>query len=118
MEAHRYPDDFDGIVAGAPAVDTTGRAAFSMWIAQQQHRGEGTHIPAEKYPAIHNAALDACDALDGVTDRIIENPRACKFDPKVIECKAGDAATLPDAGAGRNGAHDVQAADAIRAPAP
>jgi feruloyl esterase len=93
MEAHRYPDDFDGIVAGAPAVDTTGRAAFSMWIAQQQHRGEGTYIPAEKYPAIHKAALDACDALDGVTDRIIENPRACKFEPKVIECKAGDAAT-------------------------
>jgi feruloyl esterase len=93
MEAHRYPDDFDGIVAGAPAVDTTGRASFSMWIAQQQHRGEGTYIPAEKYPAIHNAALDACDALDGVTDRIIENPRACKFDPKVLECKVGDTAT-------------------------
>ena len=93
MSAHRYPDDFDGIVAGAPAVDTTGRAAFSMWIAQQQHRGDGSHIPAEKYPAIHNAALDSCDALDGVTDRIIENPRACKFDPKVLECKAGDAAT-------------------------
>jgi len=93
MSAYRHPDDFDGIVAGAPAVDTTGRAAFSMWIAQQQHRGDGSHIPAEKYPAIHNAALDSCDALDGVTDRIIENPRACKFDPKVLECKAGDAAT-------------------------
>ena len=64
-----------------------------MWIAQQQHKAEGTYIPAEKYPAIHDAALDACDALDGVTDRIIENPRACKFDPKVLECKAGDAAT-------------------------
>ena len=57
MAAHRYPDDFDGIVAGAPAVDTTGRATFAMWIAQQQHRGEGTHIPAEKYPAIHEAVL-------------------------------------------------------------
>ena len=93
MAAHRYPDDFEGIVAGAPAADTTGRAAFAVWIAQQQHKTEASYIPAEKYPAIHAAALDACDALDGVTDRIIENPRACKFDPKVLECKAGDAAT-------------------------
>ena len=93
MEAQRYPDDFDGIVAGAPAVDTTGRAAFAISIAQQQHRTEASYIPAEKYPAIHAAVLDACDAKDGVTDRIIENPRACKFDPKVLECKAGDSPT-------------------------
>jgi len=93
VAAHRYPDDFDGIVAGAPAVDTTGRATFAVWIAQQQHRAEGTHIPAEKYPAIHDAVLQACDALDGVTDRVIENPRACSFDPKVLECKAGDSPT-------------------------
>ena len=93
MAAHRYPEDFDGIVAGAPAVDTTGRATFAVWIAQQQHRAEGSHIPAEKYSAIHDAVLQACDGLDGVTDRVIENPRACSFDPKVLECKAGDAPT-------------------------
>jgi feruloyl esterase len=93
MAAHRYPEDFDGIVAGAPAVDTTGRASFAVWIAQQQHRAEGAYIPAEKYPAIHDAVLQACDGLDGVTDRVIENPRACSFDPKVIECKAGDSLT-------------------------
>jgi feruloyl esterase len=93
MAAQRYPEDFDGIVAGAPAVDTTGRATFAVWIAQQQHRAEGSHIPAEKYPAIHDAVLQACDGLDGVTDRVIENPRACTFDPKVLECKAGDSPT-------------------------
>jgi feruloyl esterase len=93
MAAQRYPDDFDGIVAGAPAVDTTGRAAFAVWIAQQQHRTEGSYIPPEKYPAIHDAVLQACDALDGVTDRVVENPRACTFDPKVLECKTGDAPT-------------------------
>jgi feruloyl esterase len=93
MAAHRYPDDFDGIVAGAPAVDTTGRAAFAVWIAQQQHKSQASYIPPEKYPAIHEAALNACDARDGVTDRVIENPRACTFDPKVIECKAEESAS-------------------------
>jgi feruloyl esterase len=91
--AQRFPDDFDGIVAGAPALNTTGRAAFSMWIAQHQHRDEASFIPAAKYPAIHDAVLQACDALDGVSDRVVENPRQCKFDPAVIECKAGDAPT-------------------------
>src|SRR4051812_17131803 len=92
-EAQRFPEDFDGIVAGAPALNTTGRAAFSMWIAQQQHKDDASFIPPAKFPAIHDAALQACDALDGVTDRVIENPRACTFDPKAMECKAGDAAS-------------------------
>jgi feruloyl esterase len=92
-EAQRFPEDFDGIVAGAPALNTTGRAAFSMWIAQAQHKDEASFIPPTKFPAIHDAALQACDALDGVKDRVIENPRACTFDPKVLECKAGDEAT-------------------------
>jgi feruloyl esterase len=90
VSAQRYPEDFDGIVAGAPAVDTTGRASFAIWIAQQQHRTGDSYIPAAKYPAAHEAMLKACDGLDGVTDGVVENPRACTFDPKVIECKAGD----------------------------
>ena len=87
-EAQRFPEDFDGIVAGAPALNTTGRAAFSMWIAQAQHKDEASFIPPTKFPAIHDAALQACDALDGVKDRVIENPRACAFDPKVLECRS------------------------------
>src|SRR4029453_19042809 len=46
-----------------------------------------------KYPALHDAVLQACDALDGVKDRVIENPRQCKFDPAVLLCKDGDSAT-------------------------
>ena len=91
--SQQFPNDFDGIVAGAPALNTTGRAAFAMWTAQNLHKDEAAYIPATKYPAIHDAVLQACDALDGVTDRVIENPRQCKFNPKVLECKAGDAAT-------------------------
>ena len=88
--AQRFPEDFDGIVAGAPALNTTGRAAYAISVAQNLHKDEAGYIPATKYPAIHDAVLQACDALDGVTDRVIENPRQCKFDPKVLQCKAGE----------------------------
>ncbi len=91
--AQRYPEDFDGIVAGAPALNTTGRAAFSVWIAQNLRREDGSYIPAAKYPAIHDAVLGACDALDGVKDRVLESPRQCKFDPQVLLCKEGDSAS-------------------------
>jgi feruloyl esterase len=92
--AQRFPEDFDGIVAGAPAVNTTGRATFSVWVAQQLRKeGDASYIPAAKYPAIHEAVLQACDALDGVTDRVLENPRRCAFDPVVLACKSGDADT-------------------------
>jgi feruloyl esterase len=50
----------------------------------------GAYIPPEKYPAIHDAVLAACDALDGVKDGILENPVACHFDPKSLQCKAGE----------------------------
>jgi feruloyl esterase len=91
--AQMFPNDFNGIVAGAPALNSTGRAAFSVWIAQNMHKEEGSYIPPAKYGPIHDAVLESCDALDGVKDRVLENPRVCKFDPKVLQCKAGDAAS-------------------------
>jgi feruloyl esterase len=60
-----------------------------MWIAQNQHKDAASFIPPSKYPAIHEAVLRACDALDSVKDRVLENPRQCTFDPKVMECTAG-----------------------------
>ena len=90
MEAQRYPEDFDGIVAGSPAANWTGRAAQSIWVAQAVHKDDASYIPPEKYAAIHRAALSACDELDGVRDGVIENPLACKFDPAVLQCKDGD----------------------------
>ncbi len=93
MAAQRFPDDFDGIVAGAPALNATGRAAFSMWVAQNVHKDEASYIPPAKYPAIHDAVLRACDGSDGVTDGVIENPKACTFDPQMMACQAGDGPT-------------------------
>ena len=89
-EAQRFPEDFNGIIAGAPASDWTGRAAQSLRVAQAVHKDEVSYIPPGKYPVIRNAVLEACDALDGVKDGVLENPARCKFDPKVLECPSGD----------------------------
>jgi feruloyl esterase len=89
-EAQRYPQDFDGIVAGSPAANWVGRSAQSLWVAQAEHKDEASYIPPAKYPAIHRAVMAACDELDGVKDGVIENPRACKFDPQALLCKADD----------------------------
>jgi len=92
-EAQRYPEDFDGIIAGSPGLDWVARAALSMWVAQAVHKDDESSIPPAKYPAIHQAALEACDAADGLKDGVIEDPSGCDFDPKAIECKGADAPT-------------------------
>jgi feruloyl esterase len=91
-EAQRYPGDFDGIIAGAPAANWTGRAGQSVWAAQAVHKDEASYIPPQKYPLIHDAVLAACDAMDGVKDGVLEDPTRCKFDPKALVCKDGASA--------------------------
>jgi feruloyl esterase len=86
-EAQQFPDDYDGIIAGAPANRTT----LSLWIAHAVLKDPASYIPPAKYPLIHEAALAACDALDGVKDGLIENPAKCSFDPAVLLCKGADA---------------------------
>jgi feruloyl esterase len=88
--AQRYPEDFDGIVGGAPAIFTTRQAFGQIWFHQAIALGDGA-IPKEKLPLIHDAVLAACDTLDGAKDGVLENPLACTFDPKVLECKPGAA---------------------------
>jgi feruloyl esterase len=90
MEAQRYPEDYDAMVAGAPALDWSGRALQSIWVAQALHRNAASYIPPAKFPAIHAAALAACDALDGVKDGLIGDPSRCKFDPGVLQCSGAD----------------------------
>jgi feruloyl esterase len=80
-------------VAGAPSLDATGRAVFSIAVAQALRADASSYIPQSKYGAIHRAVLDACDAIDGVADGVIENPVRCTFDPAVIECHGAEAAS-------------------------
>ena len=89
QEAQRYPADFDAILAGAPAYDRGNEAFGFMLKWKATHETPDSPIPPSKYPAIHKAALDACDAIDGLKDGLIEDVLNCHFDPKVIECKAG-----------------------------
>ncbi len=89
-EAQQYPDDFDGIVAGAPAANWSGRATQSIWINRAVHGDELSYIPPSKYPLIHQAVLDACDAGDGVSDGVLEDPTRCRLDPATLECKGAD----------------------------
>jgi len=89
MEAQRYPEDFDGIVAGAPANNWSHMMAGMIWNEQALLGKDGSAIPAAKLPAIQKAALNACDAVDGVKDGLIEDPRACHFNPDVLQCKSG-----------------------------
>ena len=88
-EAQKYPADFDGIAAGDPAYYITHLQAGSeyiAWVNVKDGVEAPAYIPPSKYPVIHRAALDACDALDGVRDGFIENPIRCHFDPKTIQC--------------------------------
>ncbi len=89
-EAQRFPEDYDGIIAGAPAFYVTHLQGMQVFIAAEAHKDEAAYIPPAKYPAIHKAVLDQCDALDGVKDGVLENPRLCKFDPQVLQCKGAD----------------------------
>jgi feruloyl esterase len=84
MEAQRYPDDFHGIIAGAPANNWTGLMTMALTI---ERAIEEASLPASKLAAIQAAALSACDSLDGVKDGLMEDPRACTFDPAVLTCK-------------------------------
>ena len=90
IEASRYPGDYNGIIAGAIPVTSPRLHAARIHISQIVHKTPGSYIPPEKYSAVHEAVLQACDTLDGVKDGVIENPVRCKFDPKTIECKGAD----------------------------
>jgi feruloyl esterase len=90
MEAERYPEDFDGILAGAPANYWTHHFTGFLWNEQALDLKPESKIPPAKLPAIQKAALEQCDALDGVKDGLIEDPRVCHFDPTALLCKAGE----------------------------
>ncbi len=90
MEAQRYPDDYDGILAGAPANYWTHLVSMAAYETKSLTGDPANYIPASKVPAIAAAVNAACDEKDGVKDGIVNDPRECKFDPATIQCKAAE----------------------------
>src|SRR5262252_6596964 len=90
MEAQRYPDDYDGIIAGAPANAFTQILTGFAWNMQATLNDPASYIQAKKLKAIEAAALVACDARDGVTDGVLDDPTKCGFDPAVLLCKGAE----------------------------
>ena len=90
MEAQRYPDDFDGILAGAAANPHVALHAAGMARLIEVFKDPESGVPQPKQTFVARAIMNACDGLDGVKDNIINHPPACRFDPSVLRCKAGD----------------------------
>ena len=87
MEAQRFPDDFDGIVAGAPAADFTGIGAQFIKDVRAQFpdpKNLTPLLPAEVLKSVAAQILEKCDALDGVKDGVMEDPRQCKVDVSTL----------------------------------
>ena len=84
--AQRFPEDFDGIVAGAPGQDWTGRAAGALRVAAALETNPAARLSAEDRVLVHAAALAACDSADGIKDGVIDSPEACDFDLAVLQC--------------------------------
>jgi feruloyl esterase len=91
--AERFPLDFDGIVAGAPANYVSHLQGQQIWLSRVGRSGEGAPIPTDKLRLVNEAVLGSCDLDDGVADRVIENPRACSFDPGTLACE-GDSGDM------------------------
>lgn len=91
IEAQRYPNDFNGIIAGAEAMNFQAQnGLYHAWQVMSNTGPDGKAvITAAVLPLLHKAVLDQCDALDGQKDGLITDPRLCHFDPSVLLCKPG-----------------------------
>src|SRR5439155_21314229 len=91
-EIQRYPNEFDIVSASGLDTESTRHSMGQLWVWQAAHRSPDAELPREKLPLIHEAALAACDAGDGIKDGIIADPLHCHFDPGVLLCKGSETA--------------------------
>jgi feruloyl esterase len=102
-EAQRFPQDYDGVVAGDPGNNRVALILGFLWSWTATHADDGSLIlPNSKLPAIAKAAVDACDAGDGLKDGLISDPLQCRFDPASLLCRGAETdscLTEPQAGA-------------------
>lgn len=97
MEAQRYPQDYDGIVSAAPAINWTRFIPQELWGAVAMNAAENP-IPPCKLAAATAAAIAACDTIDGVEDGVIEDPARCTYDPEpLVGTSAGDCGSFTEA---------------------
>ena len=89
-EVQRYPNDYDGIIAGAPANYIVHLQTNGAWIANAIYKDPATFISPKKLPAINQAVLEACDDIDGVKDGLLEDPRVCAFDVSRLKCNGAE----------------------------
>lgn len=87
METQRFPDDYDGVVSGAPVFSLRVQLAeiYRDWVFS---RPGAALMPAD-LERVHEAVLARCDTQDGVKDGVIGDPAACRFDPASLRCKPG-----------------------------
>jgi feruloyl esterase len=90
MEAQKYPEDFDAILAGAPANYQTHLHTWDLSVAIPTLKDPASAVPAAKLAMLNKAAIEQCDMGDGVKDGLINNPRACRFDPSTLLCRGAD----------------------------
>ena len=92
LEAQRYPADFDGIIANAPWVDQTGFTIGAIW---NQRAFDETPVSADKIALVAERAMQQCDAVDGLKDGLIDDPRQCSFNVArdVPSCASGNEAS-------------------------
>ena len=86
-EAQIYPDDYVGIIAGAPANNLIRLQLRGIWEAQENMENPDGELSMEQKDLIADAAVNSCDARDGVEDGLISDPLHCGFDPAELTCK-------------------------------
>ena len=87
METQRYPEDYDGVIAGAPVY--TLLVQTSNVVRDRIFRAPGAEISVDLMKKVNAAVLAACDADDGLADGVLSKPYACKWDPSAMQCKSG-----------------------------
>jgi hypothetical protein len=95
QQALKYPDDFDGIVAGCPAVNFDRLSPAQLWAAVVMNQEVGAPITSQKLDNATSAAIAACDGLDGIMDGVLQDPRACLYDANALVCGQPGAPTDP-----------------------
>ena len=89
-ELQKYPEDYDGIIMGSPGIYFGHLGLFQGYAYAANYATRNSYVGREKIPAIHAEVMRQCDMLDDVKDNILENPRACKFDPTPLTCKGAE----------------------------